>query len=419
MKQAVVDNSIRNSIDVLKKAINSGILDMDSVVSLIMEDKRQKVHNIHKYKITPPKSKNARWQTYIKKEGETRKSVKAQSEDELYEKLYNIYFEETAIIPKPIPIHNSKAGKKPKITFQNLYFEWLEYKETITDSSNTIKRHKQHYAKYFENSVLNNKRITEITDLWLEQECNTLVKRNNLTRKEWGNIKTILSGMFRYATRKGYIQVNPMSDVEIYVKFKQVVRKTSRTETYNTEELNALMEYLDAMYLKTKDTVFMAVKLNFFLGLRVGELVSLRWSDILEREIYIVREEVRDQETNTYSVVEHTKTNRDRFVTLVPKAMEIINSIEKEGDYIFVRGGERITSRQIAYVLEKYAERNNLKTKSTHKMRKTYASNLSAKGVPNEVIREMLGHTNLQTTMSYIYNPLTEEETYELIKKAL
>lgn len=410
----MLDNSIGDSINVLKKAINGGILDVDSVISLLMEeDKRERVQSIHKYKITPPKTENARWQTYIKREGQERKSVKAQSEEELYEKLYGMYFEESTSET------NSKVRKRSKKTFYSLYLEWLEYKITITDSNNTIKRHKQHYAKYFEKSVLHNKDITEIEGLWMEQECNTIVKSNNLTRKEWVNIKTILNGMFKYATRKGYIAVNPMSDVEIHVKFKQIVKKTKRTETYNTEELKALLEYLDTMYLETNDTVFMAVKLNFFLGLRVGELVTLKWTDIIEHDIHIVREEVRDQELNTYSVVEHTKTNKDRFVALVPKAAEILNSIERESEYVFIRDGERINSRQVAYVLEKYAERHNLKTKSTHKIRKTYASNLSAKGVSNEIIREMLGHTSLQTTMAYIFNPLTEDETYEKIKNAL
>lgn len=55
-----------------------------------------------------------------------------------------------------------------------------------------------------------------------------------------------------------------------------------------------------------------------------------------------------------------------------------------------MRDGERITSRQIAYVLEKFAERQGVRTKSTHKMRKTYASNLNANGVPLDRIREML-----------------------------
>ena len=78
-----------------------------------------------------------------------------------------------------------------------------------------------------------------------------------------------------------------------------------------------------------------------------------------------LRRSVRNQETNLYDVVEHTKTNRDRYVILVPKAEAILEKIPKQGSYIFMRDGERITARQIAYVLEKFAERQG---KSTHKM---------------------------------------------------
>ena len=58
-------------------------------------------------------------------------------------------------------------------------------------------------------------------------------------------------------------------------------------------------------------------------------------------------------------------------------------------------------------------------TKSTHNMRKTYANNLNANGVSLDYIREMSGLSNLSTTLEYIYNPLTEKETYDLITKAL
>ena len=152
----------------------------------------------------------------------------------------------------------------------------------------------------------------------------------------------------------------------------------------------------------------------------VGELVALRWSDWTDiNHLHIMREEIRNQDTGNYEVVEHTKTNRDRFVILVPKALKILNKISHESDYIFVRNGQRITARQIAYVLEKYAERQGVPTKSTHKMRKTYASRLNANGVPLDAIREQLGHSSLSTTLGYIYNPLTEKETYKLIAKAL
>lgn len=59
------------------------------------------------------------------------------------------------------------------------------------------------------------------------------------------------------------------------------------------------------MYAETNDAVFLAVKLNFMLGLRVGELVALKPGDIENDMIHVIREEIRNQITNTYEVVEH------------------------------------------------------------------------------------------------------------------
>jgi integrase len=391
--------------EILQNAVEFGIINMNSVLDMLMSKKKDAILKIHPYAITPPSSSNGRWQTCYKDEKGKRKNIKAQSKEELLDKLIPIYFANTHI---------------DNLTFYGLYEEWLAYKATVTNSSNTIKRHKQHYRKYFEPSVLHDMKIKKIDELILEQECNRIVREFNLSRKEWCNIKTILNGMFTYSIRKRYQIDNPMDKVEIYVKYRQIVKKTGRTETYNTEELKELNQYLDKMYTETEDVAFLAVKINFLLGLRVGELAALKWEDCKDlSHLHIVREEVRNQETNQYEVVEHTKTNRDRFVILIPKAVSILEKIPKQGKYIFMRDGERITSRQIAYVLEKFAERQGVRTKSTHKMRKTYASNLNANGVPLDCIREMLGHSNLSTTLEYIYNPLTEKETYDLITKAL
>lgn len=159
----------------------------------------------------------------------------------------------------------------------------------------------------------------------------------------------------------------------------------------------------------------------FFICFRKTKtFLTLKWEDWCDtNHLHIVREEIRDQTDNSYSVVEHTKTNRDRFVVVIPKAMEILNKIERTDDYIFMRDGKRITSIRIATILRKYANYNAVPLKSSHKLRKTYASNLNASGVPLDCIREMLGHSSLTTTLGYLYNPLTESETYELITKAL
>ena len=237
-------------LSLLKDAINCGILNMDSVIDILMSSKREQLLKIHPYAITPPTSSKGRWQTCYKDQTGKRKNIKAQSQEELLDKLIPIYFSNTHL---------------DKLTFHGLYEEWLEYKATVTNSPNTIKRHKQHYHKYFESSVLHQMKIKKIDELLLEQECNRIVKEFNLPRKEWCNAKTILNGMYEYAVRKKYLTENPMNKVQILVKFRQVVRKTGKTETYNSEELAELNKFLDRMYEETLDVSFLAVKVNFLL----------------------------------------------------------------------------------------------------------------------------------------------------------
>lgn len=388
----------------LQALLQCDTLDMCNVLDMIMASKRAKIKKLHTYAITPANSCNKYWTTYFKPENQARQLIRGKTEEELLDKLVKLY-EETENLDN--------------LTFNQLFEEWLEYKKAMTNSANTIKRHRQHYAKYFEPSKLHSMKVSDIDTFVLEMECNRIVKEFNLTRKAWVNAKTILNGMFDYAKRKKYITDNPLSDMKITVRYKQAVKKAGNTQTYNTDELEALNKYLDMKYEETNDSVYIAVRLNFFLGLRIGELAALKPEDIMGNQIHVVREEVRDQETNQTYVVEHTKTNRDRFVALVPQAKKLLEKLDMDSTYLFERNGERLRARQIEYVLEKYAQRQGIEPKRSHKIRKTYASRLNAYGVPIDAIREQLGHSELSTTLSYIYNPLTEDATYSMISDAL
>lgn len=263
----------------LQNLINSHILTIDNVLDRIMGTKRQEVMKIHPYALTPPTLEGGRWQTSFKDESGKRKNIRANSKNELLDKLVFLYHDVMNI---------------DKITFKSLFDEWLEHKKLVTESPNTIKRHQQHYNRYFLSSRLNDMDIKKITLLILEEESNYIVKKHHLTRKEWVNVKTILNGMSEYAMKKEYINVNPVVGMKISVKYKQVNKKTGKTETYNTEELRALNDYLDEKYSETGDIAFIAVRLNFFLGLRVAELVALKWEDRCdEKHLHIVREEIR------------------------------------------------------------------------------------------------------------------------------
>ena len=399
-----------SDLTLLKDAVEYGIFNPDSLRMQIEMKEKETMLKQHPYSIR--QLPDGRWQTYfVDPHKGKRREIKAATREKLIDKLYSLYKE---------------ARHIEKLKMTELYRQWLEYKKTVTESENTIKRHEQHFRKYFEGTPLFEKPVSDVTKVELESFCNSVIKEHNLSSKEFTNIKTILMGMFNYAVDGEMIKESPMDRVRIRVKFRQIQKKNGKTQTYNTEELANLNEYLDRMFSETHDVAFLAVKLNFLLGLRVGELVALKWDDRVDlRHLHIWKEEIRNQNDYSLTVVEHTKTHTDRLVPLVPKAIAILDLIastnpttDPEG-YIFTRDGERITARQINYVLEKYAERNGLQIKSSHKMRKTYASNLNASGVPVDEIRELLGHSNLSTTMGYLYNPLTEKETYERIKAAL
>lgn len=136
-------------------------------------------------------------------------------------------------------------------------------------------------------------------------------------------------------------------------------------------------------------------------GLRRGELLNLRWTDIdLEKETLMVRH--REGFT--------AKNGRERVVPLRGDALETLQSMYEErqptpGDPVFVVEDDeqpkpdRVSKRFKFYVRKaKLEDREDL---SFHSCRHTTGSWLSMQGVPMRVISEILGHSNTQVTEIY------------------
>ena len=92
--------------------------------------------------------------------------------------------------------------------------------------------------------------------------------------------------------------------------------------------------------------------LGFKLGLRIGEMTALRYSDISYRfsEITIARME----KSKTHTVVEHTKTYEKRKLPLSTYEIDIFERIKEinrayipDGDYIFINEEGRRWQRGI------------------------------------------------------------------------
>ena len=405
----------------LQSSIKDSTMKTD-VMENIRDMTLQKVKELHPFKITPPTERNSRWQTYALSPKGAKKKVRANTEEELYQKLKEFY------------------STTENITLKDFFETWLQKKMLSTNSMGTIRRHVQHWKKYYINSSLVVIPLNELTKSQIEDFLHKTIKKYQLSKKEVNNIKIILKGALALAEEEGLITKNPFPAVQInYGLCRYVVKKSNKTQVYLENEKDIFYKYLDADFNDNPDiTNTLAIRLSFQLGTRIGEIVALKWSDIEDNYIHIQRMETKESElkenltfsSSTYNIVEHAKGKNpdgDRFLYLTKTARDILAKVKEinkrmgydDRQFIFVNENGRITSRAIAYRIEKVCNHAGLPVKSSHDIRRTVASELNAKGVPLDEIRKILGHSNEKTTLSYLYNPYSEDKTNRLIEDAL
>jgi integrase len=219
-----------------------------------------------------------------------------------------------------------------------------------------------------------------------------------------------------------------MNGIYIKSKFRAVRKKSDSSKLYPNDEYDTLDSYLD------EESTFEAlcIQLMFQIGVRIGEGVSLKFSDIEYGQIAIqmMEEKVLVYDGENFlsagvQIVEHLKKENDleyRYIPLTDGAIEIIRKarvLNPDGEFIFERNGERITARAVTYWLSKYCRDAGITYKSPHCTRRTTASRLSTAGMPLDKIRDILGQVDEKTTLGYIYNPNTEQENLNIMNEAL
>lgn len=139
--------------------------------------------------------------------------------------------------------------------------------------------------------------------------------------------------------------------------------------------------------------------IGYGAGLRVSEIASLEWKDILfeEQKIHL----------------KNAKGQKDRMVMLpvsIIQALRQYRNEEKNGKYLFEGqfAGEHISSKTIQQVMNNALINSGIDKKaSVHTLRHSFATHLLESGVDISYIQQFLGHSNIKTTL--IYTHLTNE----------
>lgn len=402
----------------MQEALECGTLSVD-VLEVIESMKKKKVLSIHPYAITAPKSEKGRWQTFIKDELGGRRKVSATTEKGLIDKLYHHYFEENAV------------------TLATFYPEWLEKRKEEGVSDRTIRRNDNHWNKYYKGRGITLKPLHKLTVDEIEKFFHDAIKQYGMTTKELGNMKFLFRDMMKLAKRRGIIKENPFQEVEVKTTACKPQKKQNDTSrVYLPEEKEKLFSALNREILQRPDVTDMyAVFLLFKLGLRIGELVALKWEDIdlRNQEIHIHRMETLKECANgtMQSVVEeYTKKKSpygDRFLPLGAYELELFQKVKeinercgyKETGFVFCDENGRTTIRAIDNLIRKACNHAGIEVKSAHDIRRTVASEMFNNGIPVEIIRNFLGHSDIKTTYGYILDNNGKEKTNQMILRAL
>lgn len=210
----------------------------------------------------------------------------------------------------------------------------------------------------------------------------------------------ILSGVrsfFRFLVLDGVIKDDPSELLES----PQVGEHLP--EVLTTEEVDRMEAAIDLSKWEGQRNRAI-IEVLFSCGLRVSELVSLRFSDVFADEKFL-------------RIV--GKGNKERLVPISDSALHEIKlwlfdrNLMKikpgEDEYVFLnRRGAHLTRTMILIMIKKTAADAGIKkTVSPHTLRHSFATALLHGGANLRAIQEMLGHEDISTTQIYTHIDVT------------
>jgi len=206
----------------------------------------------------------------------------------------------------------------------------------------------------------------------------------------------ILSGVrsfYRYLVLDGYLEQDPTELLESPVLGEHL------PEFLTPEEVDRLEDSIDLSVAEGHRNRAI-IEVLFSCGLRVSELVTLRWSQLYAKERYL----------RIFG-----KGSKERLVPISERALKEIenylpwrNSLKVkpgEEDYIFLnRRGAHLTRTMILIMLKRQAQEAGIaKTISPHTLRHSFATALLEGGADLRVIQALLGHESIGTTEIYTH----------------
>lgn len=209
-----------------------------------------------------------------------------------------------------------------------------------------------------------------------------------------GKYYRFLHLIFKEALYRGLVASNPVANI------RPPEGERTTAKCLSQDDIHKVIKAIGDEPLSLR----LAFTLALTTGLRRGEIIGLRWSDI-DMETGTIRVERSAGRSAEGQDVKPTKTAGSvRTVYATPQVLELLKGWRKEAglhvdDYVFVwADGDWWHIDFLTRAWRKFMIRHELKPINFHGARHTAASVLLAQGVPMPDVAEVLGHSTPATT---------------------
>ena len=311
---------------------------------------------------------------------------------------------------------HSNIGASSQMTVDAWYRFWISEIKEKTTRPHTVRSYRDRYTHNIRD-VIGNMIISEVKPMHCQKVLNLMENKYKGSTMEQCRITMV--SMFSCAQENEIISKSP---VIRSVKCPKKIEKKVRFLTLDEQ----------AKFLKVAEDTDKYYQFALILqtGLRTGEVIGLKWEDVdfQKRTITIKRTmefRYKDQE---FSIGEPKSKSGYRTIPMTQIAYDILKAKEKERrsikvfdlrykDFVFINSNGMPTKNS-AYdaALYKLANKAGIPKLSMHSLRHTFATRAIEAGMKPKTLQEILGHSNINTTMN-LYVHITEDEKKKEIQK--
>lgn len=315
------------------------------------------------------KKSNGKWYCRFQIDGERHhylcNGATSKSEAEKIENAfkYKLQQQQNGVIPR--------EDKKIKIMY--LFDKFLEYSKVNKKSYKQDISRINLLKEYFKN-------IKYAEDIKFDEieKLKQFLLSKNLSKTTVNRYIELISKTFNIAVTNGWVNKNPITkDIKFPIK-NYTIRYLTKAEE---ERL-----YREApSYLK--DIIFVALN----TGLRLGNVLPLNWSQVNMDYSFI---EILENKGNKHIKIPINK-ELYKFFERIPK--------EKREGSVFINPITGKQPKTIKKVWKSTLKKAHIYNFRFHDLRHTVGTRLAEQGVPVPVIREILAHSDVSTTMRYVH----------------